>query len=149
MTSRTGRSSSSLVIKARTPNQRATSSRCGNARAAPPWSSIRPSWWRERAQSLPIAVHAGFMNEIDSATEGFRAALPGFAWKGSCYHIYHGDVQPPREGPRRVYEQLWIEGLATLASKRIVAGATERQIMPMSHLHDPSRPSRDIQLAAL
>lgn len=60
------------------------------------------------------------------------------------FHAHQLDAQAPSEGPTRVADALWGEGLATFASVTLTPGTADRVALPMSHLHDPSRPALDL-----
>ena len=60
------------------------------------------------------------------------------------FHVYHAHVLPPDPQAQHVYDALWGEGLATYASQVLTPGATDDQVLPMSHRHDPANPALDL-----
>jgi hypothetical protein len=70
------------------------------------------------------------------------------------FHVHHAAQQPDPGSEQRIVDALWFEGLATYASTLIVPGTTDRQALPLSHVHEPDSPALDnparrVDLAAM
>lgn len=60
------------------------------------------------------------------------------------FHAHHERLQPSTAKNSTLLDALWLEGLATLASIELNPGSSDREALPMSHLHDPDNPALDI-----
>jgi len=76
------------------------------------------------------------------AKQGSSMPLP-VLFAHELFHLHHAAQQPDPGADQRIVDALWFEGLATYASTLIVAGTTDTQALPLSHVHKPDAPVLD------
>ena len=53
------------------------------------------------------------------------------------FHVHHAAQQSEPTGERLLIDAVWFEGLAGWASTQLVPGTSDRQALPLSHVHAP------------